>query len=510
MTVSFAAALRNDALLGASFKGPSFDAWRLIAKLISGEELTRCERDLFKRCTGRKRVPRHPVRRLYLLVGRRGGKSRFLAALAVWVAALATNWRSVLAPGERAVLLLLGCDKQQARVLRRYCSGLLQTPLLAGEVLRETENEIEFRNGAVIEVGTNDHRTVRSRTCIAVIGDESCFWRSDGESTSSDEEVVSAAEPSMASVPGGGFLILSSSPSRPKGLMHRRWRELHGNNHADDLCWVAPSSTMNPTLPAKVIKQALADDPVRARSEYLAEWRSTDADFVPDDVIKGCTDWGVRVRPPEPGRRLFAFADAAGGTGQDAFAMALASRERDDTVVLHYLHERRPRFVPAAVVREFADVLKSYRVTEIQGDRWAGGFVADEFARAGIRYVPSTLTRSEIYLAALPLLLSGRARLLDDARLRQQLAGLERRVHAGGRESIDHASGSGANAHDDSSNAACGALVAAASGRGVMVIPPAVLAWSRQPGPFTQRATAGATGRHFDGLVETSQRPWGQ
>lgn len=457
MSVSFAAALRDPALLGGSFAAPSFAPWHALAKVLSGEALTSGELALYRRCTGRKRVPRDPVRRLYLLCGRRGGKSRFLSALACWIAALAASWRSLLSAGERGVVLLLAVDKRQATVLRRYCSGLLEAPLLAGEVVRETETEIEFRSGAVIEVGTNDARLVRSRTCLGVVGDEACYWRADGEGASSDEEVISAAEPCMATVPGGGFLILSSSPYRPRGLMHRRWRELHGKDREADLCWVAPSKTMNPGLPDGLIRRALADDPVRARSEYLAEWRSTDADFVPDDAIQAATDWRVRERPPEPGVTYFAFTDPAGGSGQDAWSLAVAHTEPSGEAVLDLIRERKPRFVPAVIAREYCETLKAYGCFECTGDSWAKGWVADEFSRNGVTYRASRRNRSEIYLAALPLLLSGRARLLDNQTLRQQLAGLERRAHPGGRETVDH----GAGGHDDVSNAACGALALA-------------------------------------------------
>ena len=48
----------------------------------SGEPLDKTEAALFRRCTGFKRVPKNPVRRLYRLCGRRAGKSRFLSALA--------------------------------------------------------------------------------------------------------------------------------------------------------------------------------------------------------------------------------------------------------------------------------------------------------------------------------------------------------------------------------------------------------------------------------------------
>ena len=57
------------------------------------------------------------------------------------------------------------------------------------------------------------------------------------------------------------------------------------------------------------------------------------------------------------------------------------------------------------------------------------------------------------------MMLSGRVRLLDSATLRTQLAGLERKVQAAGRETVAHAQV--ASAHDDVATSACGALVAA-------------------------------------------------
>ncbi len=53
--------------------------------------------------------------------------------------------------------------------------------------------------------------------------------------------------------------------------------------------------------------------------------------------------------------------------------------------------------------------------------------------------------------------------MIDVPRLHAQLAGLERRVARGGRDSIDHAPGG----HDDLANSAAGALVLAAARRPV-------------------------------------------
>jgi hypothetical protein len=85
-----------------------------------------------------------------------------------------------------------------------------------------------------------------------------------------------------------------------------------------------------------------------------------------------------------------------------------------------------------------------------------------------VRYAYSERDRSQIYVEALPLLTSGRARLIDNKRLALQFASLERRTSPGGRDRIDH----GLNGHDDLCNAAAGALVEAATGRKPMMISP--------------------------------------
>ena len=63
------------------------------------------------------------------------------------------DWREYTSAGEGAVCLLLGADRKQAGILRRYCGGLLHTPLLAKEVERQTDDEVLFRNGASLGSG---------------------------------------------------------------------------------------------------------------------------------------------------------------------------------------------------------------------------------------------------------------------------------------------------------------------------------------------------------------------
>lgn len=507
-------AMADPELFGETFCAPSFWTWKVVGKLIDGELLTDPrEIELFKECTDRSQLPNRPtrraLRRLIILVGRRGGKDRFFSAVAIWRAALCADWREHVSAGEGAVVLLLGADRRQAAILRKYCIGLLRAPLLAREAVRVTGDVIEFRNGASLEIGTNDARLIRGRSAIAVLGSETCHWRTDELAASSDEEVVAAAEPSMAMCPDGGLLLLGSSVYRRRGYMYRMFRKLHGNDDANDICWFATSRTMNPKLPQHLIDAAIANDAPKARAEYENVWREDIDDFVPIDVVEGATDWGVAERPPERGMRYLAFADAASGTGKDSFALAIGHVVNDvaRTIVIDLIRERKPQFVAADVIREHAETLRRYGIHQVMSDNFGAGLCADEWARNGIRHKVCDNNTAENFLYALPLLTSKRGHLPDDATLRKQLSGLQRRV-VGGHETVGHAQV--ASAHDDLAAAVCGCLVEAASRPPPMVITPAMIGEIAAAGRYGRAGpSAFAIGeRQQAQLAALRRRPW--
>ena len=190
---------------------------------------------------------------------------------------------------------------------------------------------------------------------------------------------------------------------------------------------------------------------------------------MPVDVLETCTDFAVHERPPQPGITYTAFCDAAGGTGSDSFTLAVAHYDKaHETVIMDLCRERAPRFVPAAVIAEFAQQLKLYRISSVMGNSFAGGFHADEWTRNGITFRSCPRTTSENYLHALPLLLSGRVQLIDSSKLRAQLASLERHVLAG-REVVRHPAV--ASAHDDIAAAAAGAIAAVKQAAAVPEVP---------------------------------------
>src|SRR5208337_72966 len=121
---------------------------------LTAEEMTAEELAIYRQCTGRTEPPAAPFREAALIVGRRGGKSRILALIAVCVASLRA-YALYLAPGEVATVAVIAADRKQARTIFRYASGLLKAISALHELVEDENTEsIILSNRVVIEIST--------------------------------------------------------------------------------------------------------------------------------------------------------------------------------------------------------------------------------------------------------------------------------------------------------------------------------------------------------------------
>jgi hypothetical protein len=97
------------------------------------------------------------------------------------------------------------------------------------------------------------------------------------------------------------------------------------------------------------------------------------------------------------------------GGSADSMTLAIAHQERE-IGVLDCLREIKPSFSPESVVAEFADLLKRYRITKVKGDRYAGEWPREQFAKRGIKYEPSLDPKGTLYINFLPLVNSKKDR----------------------------------------------------------------------------------------------------
>ena len=450
--VDISAALADPNLLGASFPGldVSWQTWHPVLKAAFGAPLNRKEMRAFESVAGARRSPAKRVRELWCLIGRRGGKSRIAAALAVYVAACADH-AGKLASGETGMVLILAASKQQASTVFHYCRGLLEnSPVLSTLIEAVTADEIRLKSGIVIAVHTASFRTVRGRTLLACIFDEVAYWR-DETGANPDLEVYRAVIPALMTTKG--MLIGISSPYRRRGLLHDRHRDYFGKDDDDVLVVQGPSILFNPTLDEGYIARSREADPEAARSEWDAEFRTDLTALLEDELIDPAVEHGrPQELPPRPDTIYAAFTDASAGR-HDGFCIGIAHKE-GDRIVADVIRGRKPPFDPSSVAAEYAELAKSYRVHSIVGDNYAGEWVSRAFETAGVEYRRCEHPKSVLYLDGLSTFTRGQIGIPDYAPLIRELRLLERRVSRSGKDSVDHPVGGS----DDHANVLFGVI----------------------------------------------------
>jgi hypothetical protein len=455
--ISLRKALSDKKLLGAELGDDSWANWRVMLMSIMGEALKPAELETFRKLTQRDSSPENRVDEYYGVIGRRGGKSKAIATLAVYLATM-VDWRDKLSRGEVGMILIIAADQRQARVILEYAAAALDaSPILRQSVVRATADVIELKGNIVIEVRSASFRRLRGMTCLGVIGDEVAYWMDDSTSSNPDSEILAACKPTLATT--GGPLICISSPYSRRGVLWQSYKDHYGaKGDVRILVAQAPSREMNPLLPQSVVDRALEADSAKNTAEYLAEFRTDIESFVSIEAVEACVDAGVLERMYDRRYTYYAFIDPSGGAS-DSMTLAIGHKE-NATAVLDLIREFKAPFDPSVAVEGFAHDLGRYHVSTIGSDRYGGEWVVEAFRKYGITVEASERTKSELYVDVLPLVNSRNAALLDHKVMVKQFVGLERRTARSGKDSIDH----GPGARDDVSNAVAGALVRAIKG----------------------------------------------
>jgi hypothetical protein len=299
-------AVRDPTLFGKWFHVPeTWAAWFGFMAALFALPMTAGEFALYRAHTGRAKPPRKPATEGWLICGRRAGKSFVLALVAVYLAAF-RDWRPHLQTGERATILIIACDRRQARVIFRYVRGLLTNiPLLAAMIERETAEAFDLKNSVTIEITTASFRTTRGYTIAAALLDEIAFWPNE-DAAEPDYEILDALRPGMATLPGA-MLLCAFSPYARRGALYDAWRRHFGKDGDPVLVWRARTRAMNPTVPQSIIDNALERDAASAAAEWLAEFRTDVEAFIGREVVESAIVSGRAELLPAPRRPISAL-----------------------------------------------------------------------------------------------------------------------------------------------------------------------------------------------------------
>jgi hypothetical protein len=438
-------ALEREDLLGTILAGDSWKPWRVLLIGAAGERLSFWERRTFTKLTGRKREPNEPVDELIVAVGRRGGKSRASATKAIYLSTM-VDYSDVRAPGESLRCVFLARDQRQAKVVFDYCLGIIEaSPMLQEMMTNKTLDTISLSNGVDLEIKTASAAGIRGITAVAIIADEAAHWVTDAESANADTEILNAARPALATT--GGPLIVISSPFARRGEFFDLFDKHYGPK-GDPRILVAhgTSRDFNSSLPQSVVDRALARNPIAARAEYLAEFRSDLEGFVSLDTIRACTGPHAEF-PPVAGLAYTAGLDLSSGSGEDPLGFALChSNEEGDKAIVDLARDWVPPFSPTDVLRQVADVCHLYNIEVVIGDRFAYAFAREILWNYGIKFRVNDKTTSQCFSELAPLLNAQEVLLPQNPKLLSQLGSLERKPSSRGREWIGHPAG---NHHDD-------------------------------------------------------------
>ena len=470
----------------------SWASWMTFYKVLSGyprEKFSDEEAELFRECAGFEldELPSEPIREVFLIIGRRAGKSVTASFLAV-IHALWGEWEQYLSPGEQAFVFVIATNIQQSKIIKRYISAILDLPHFKGMVKRELSDEIELTNGVTIAIKPASWRSTRGFSVGLLIMEELAFWRFETGSDTQDSEIYTAITPGMKTIKNS-LVVGISTPFARQGLLWKKYDKHFGKPGSGVLIWRASTDRMNLTITREELENEYLESAggelgeAEFSAEFLANFREDIEAFLPEAVIQRAVDKGVFSRPFKEEHKDYyrAFCDPSQGLrkGNDSMTFAIAHSEDTSNLdsdtfefygsdvpdtnknvryVLDVLMEFQPPFKPDDVISQIASVCREYEIEDIQQDRVSLAWIGNDFLKYDIYVKPCELTKSELYEYLGIAMNKQLVRLLDNERMINQARGLHRFLKSGGRILIDHLPGR----HDDCINAAAGALWLAA------------------------------------------------
>lgn len=196
-----------------------------------------------------------------------------------------------------------------------------------------TAGTISLANNVVIECCAANYKSVRGRAIAVCLIDEAAFLPST-DSAQPDVELLNAITPALGRFPGGGTLLVGSTPYRMQGILHDGWKAYYGQDDPEVLVWQAPTR-----FDQRTIDREIAKSPGPKTAEYMALFRADVSDFISLEMLQKCLQVGVRERGYHSTLNDSAFLDPSGG-GKDAFTLAICHRE-DDVIILDLIRVAR-------------------------------------------------------------------------------------------------------------------------------------------------------------------------
>jgi phage terminase large subunit-like protein len=344
---------------------------------------------------------------LFAACGRRFGKSRWAAAVALHNLLLTPEADSLVAPGETRYAVVVANSREQSTVVVEHALSLVKASrALSHELVEEFEFELRFRGGRSFLALPCNARSIRGLAASCVVFDEMAHYPDeDVTGPRTAERLWGALTPSVAQFGPHGRVIAISTPAGTSGLFAELFQKARSGEIPDAAAYTAPTSA-NPLIDgAYLAAQEAALGPEDYDREFNAIFTAGGLGFFDGARVREVTgDW-KEVNPSE-GMDWRCAIDPA--FSRDPFALAIVGRRRDDPARLivgltqRWLAPHAKRRVVRSrkaetshiesVVREVASICERYGVTKLISDQHMSGLMESEFAKCGLKVTIASWT----------------------------------------------------------------------------------------------------------------------
>lgn len=285
-----------------------------------------------------------PAARAVLVIvkgARVGGTWIFGALYSLWRALVADL--SALAPGERAVAVIVAPDTRLGRQALRYALGAARTvPSIARRIESVTSDSFSLRRPdecvVAIEVlpATRGGASLRGRSLVSAVLSEASFFRDESASVN-DVECFKAVAPRVLP---GGLVVLESTPWIEAGLVYEEFTKNFATPRTA-MAVHAPTLVMRVDQQTRsVVEREQERDPDNAAREFGAQFMTAGSGLFFGPELLG----PAVCRDMAPGRRFKGRTAIGGDLGlvNDASAFVAIEQLGDELVVIDAL-ELRPK-----------------------------------------------------------------------------------------------------------------------------------------------------------------------
>lgn len=374
--------------------------------------------------------------------GARGGKSYIAVALRLVHGMLVRDLRS-LAPGQRAVALIVAPNDKLRREVLNYARGAVRSrPELDALVVDDSADGFGVRrpDGHVVRfetgVATAGGYGARGRALTDFALDECAFFR-DSSFKVNDEEIFRAG---AARVMPGGQTIVASTPWAEAGLLYGLWKRNFGNPQ-DAIVAHAPTLLFHDSeMTRAIVERERQRDPENAAREFDAKFMTGGTTVFFEG---GAIDAALSEEPfvVQPGDILAAGGDF--GFRSDSSALVMVALRGGELHVFDGSEVRpeegRP-LRPSDTVREFAQRIAG-RCAYLMADNHYREAIAEHLESHGLSYAPAPNQPADTYVRARMLLREGKVTIHPlpfRDRMVQQMREVQGKPTSGGGMSIIH------------------------------------------------------------------------